>query len=61
MTAVIVSGLLVRHGVFGTWRANAVCGCLVSLLLLVWSLAGAAVTRRQWRRLRRRLRPRWAR
>lgn len=59
MTAVVMSGYSSQLALFPTWPKNLLCGSVISAVLLVWSLAGAPLTRRQWRRLRRRGLRRW--
>lgn len=50
LITVVMWGLSGRTGLFATWTGNALFGCLVSLALCLWGLAGAPITRRQRRR-----------
>lgn len=44
-----------HYGLLNGWRQRALCACLLSTILWVWIRLGAPVTKRQWRRRRRRL------
>ncbi len=54
-------GFLARNGLLDGWQQRLVCGLIVAPLLIVWSLAGAPISKRQWRRVRRRGWRRWMR
>lgn len=52
LTTVVGWGELDRHTQWA-WTTNALCASAAALGLLLWSLAGAPMTRRQWKTLRR--------
>lgn len=54
----IIWGVLGRLDLFDSWVQRLVFGVVAALALIVWSLAGAPLTSRQWKALRRRLRKR---
>lgn len=64
LIAIVMWGLSAQIGLFATWTGSALFGCLASLALCLWGLAGAPITRRQrrrsWTAVKRGL-PRWMR
>jgi hypothetical protein len=58
MTAVAISGALRQHGLFDNWLDRTLFGLAVAPVLLVWSLAGAPITARQWHKVKARIRRR---
>lgn len=50
-----------RLGLAVTWKVPVCTATAVTVVLVLWSLAGAPLTRRQWRKWRRDLRPGWLR
>jgi hypothetical protein len=58
LTAAAITGFLGQYGLLSSWSQRMLAGLACAPILIVWSLAGAPVTGRQWKALRRRLRRR---
>ena len=54
LTAAGIWAGLDHFGLFATWTTRALCGLITAPVLIGWVQAGCPVTKRQWRRLRRR-------
>jgi hypothetical protein len=59
ITAVAIWGFLDKYAVMQTWSQRVIAGLVCAPFLIGWSLAGAPMSRRQWRKLRRRGWKRW--